>query len=141
MPTAQNYFLIREATTGSVRIIHKTKDSAITAFNELITEGGFDECIELMEVVVNDRGRVFAEAVLYSYSKIGRFIVTHVVTPTLRPVPVRPMIGWPESSSDGRLQSTPHTARPSQGEIPPILELPPSNGQTRAAPDAGSRRR
>lgn len=132
MPSVQSYFLIREATTGSVRIIHKTKDSAISAFNELITEGGFDECIELMEVVVNDRGRVFAEAVLYSYSKIGRYVVTHVVTPTLRPIPVRPMICWPGTPTDG---SGGH------GELPPELELPPSNEQIRAAPDAGGRRR
>ncbi len=132
MPTAQSYFLIREATTGSVRIIHKTKDSAVSSFNELIVEGGFDECIELMEGVVNDRGRVFAEAVLYSYSKIGRFIVSHVVTPTLRPVPVRPMICWP---------STPDTSSTGQGEMPPILELPPSSAQRPAAPDAGGSRR
>ena len=132
MPTVQNYFLIREATTGSVRIIHKTKDSAIGSFNELITEGAFDDCIELMEVVVNDRGRVFAEAVLYSYSKIGRHIVSHVVTPTLRPIPVRPLISWP---------GTPDTQGTGQGEMPPELELGPSNGQRSAAPDSGSHRR
>jgi hypothetical protein len=131
-PPVQSYYLIREATTGSVRIIHRVRDSAICAFNELIAEGDFDECIELMEVVVNDRGRVFAEAVLHSYSKLGRYVVTHVVTPTIRPVPVRPLIGWP---------GTPGRAPAEAGAVPPPLELPPSNEQTPAAPDAGARGR
>ena len=116
MPAVQNYFFIREATTGSVRIIHKTKDSAVGAFNELIAEGDFDDCIELMEVVVNDRGRVFAEAILYSYSKIGRHVVSHVVTPTLRPIPVRPPIDWTPS----RKAAAPPTE-------PPELLLAPLN--------------
>lgn len=114
MPPVQNYFIIREATTGAVRIVHRVKDSAMGAFNELIAEGDFDECIELMELVVNDRGRVFAEAVLYSYSKVGRYVVSHVVTPTLRPVPVRPLICWP---------GTPGKQGTAAGETPPGLEL------------------
>lgn len=101
MPTVLNYFLIREPTMGSIRVIHKTRDSAFVAFHEFIKDGDFEDCIELMEVVVNDRGRVIAEGITHSYSKVGRLIVTHVVTPLLRPVPVR--MGGPLVDKDGPL--------------------------------------
>lgn len=113
MPNVLNYFLIREAISGDIRVIHKTKDSAMGSFHELIADGDFDECIELIEVVVNERGRVFADAVLYSYSKTTLLIATHIVSPVLRPVPVRPPIQWP---------GTP-TTTVSSGELPPELEL------------------
>ena len=87
MPIFQTYFIIREATTAAVRIIHRTRDAAMACFHELIREGDFDDCIEIMELVVNDRGRVIAEAVTHSYSKIARFVVTHVMSPTIRPAP------------------------------------------------------
>jgi hypothetical protein len=90
MPVFQTYFLIREATTGAARIIHRVRDSAIACFREMIRDGDFDDCIELMELVVNDRGRIVSEVVTHSYSKIGRHIVTHVVSPTIRPVPPPP---------------------------------------------------
>ena len=101
MPTVLNYFLIREPTMGSVRVIHKTRDSAFAAFHEFIKDDDFDDCIELMEVVVNDRGRVIAEGITHSYSKVGRMIVTHVVTPVLRPLPAR--MGPPLVDKDGPL--------------------------------------
>ena len=114
MPVVLSYYIIREAITGAIRVIHKTKDSAMGSFHELIAEGDFDECIELMEVVVNDRGMVFADAVLYSYSKTAQVIVTHVISPMIRPIPARPLIQWP---------GTPTTAATPAGELPPELEL------------------
>jgi hypothetical protein len=103
MPTVLNYFFIREPVMGSIRVVHKTRDSAFVSFNELIADGDFDDCIELIEVVVNDRGRVIAEAVTHSYSKVGRLIVTHVISPLLRPVPVRAGGGGPLVNKDGPL--------------------------------------
>jgi hypothetical protein len=90
MPVFQTYFIIREATTASVRIIHRTRDAAMACFYELIRGGDFEDCIEIMELVTNDRGRVVAEVVTHSYSKIARYVVTHVTSPTLRPPPSSP---------------------------------------------------
>lgn len=113
MPVVLSYYMIREAMTGAIRVIHKTKDSAMGSFHELIAEGDFDECIELIEAVVTERGRVFADAVLYSYSKTAQVIVTHVISPMIRPIPTRPLIQWP---------GTPTASAPT-AEFPPEMEL------------------
>jgi hypothetical protein len=90
MPVFNIYFIIREATTGAPRIIHRTRDAGMCAFHQMIRDGDFDDCIELMEVVVNDRGRVVSEVVTYSYSKVSRYVVTHVLAPSQRPPPLQP---------------------------------------------------
>jgi hypothetical protein len=79
----------------------------MACFHELIREGDFDDCIELMEIVVNDRGRVVAELVSHSYSKIARFVVTHVTSPMIRPAP-------PPSSPAVRIVSNGGTTMPAE---------------------------
>ncbi len=103
MPVFQTYFIIREATTASVRIVHKTRDSVMGSFYELIRDGDFEDCIEIMELVTNDRGRVMAEVVTHSYSKIARYVVTHVTSPTIRPPPSSPATAIRVVSDGGAL--------------------------------------
>ena len=99
MPTVLSYFIVREPVMGSVRVVHKTRDAGMAAFEALIRDGDYEDCLELMEVVTNDRGRVIAEGVTHSYSKVGKLIVTHVVTPLIRPLPV------PAVSRDGPMEN------------------------------------
>jgi hypothetical protein len=74
------HYIIREAS-GCNLVIQPVRDSAHVWFQRLIQSGEFDDCIELMELHTNDRGRVVQERVTHSYSKM----VGHVIEHTARP--------------------------------------------------------
>lgn len=87
MPSVLSYFIVREPVMGSIRVVHKTRDAGLAAFEAMIRDGDYEDCLEFLEIVTNDRGRVIAEGITHSYSKVSNLIVTHVVTPLIRPIP------------------------------------------------------
>jgi len=74
------HYVIREIS-GCNLVIQGVRDSAHYWFHALIKSGEFDECIELLEIVTNDRGRVVHERVTHSYSKLVGHVITHVAVP------------------------------------------------------------
>lgn len=74
------HYVIREIS-GCNLVIQSVKDSAHYWFHALIKSGEFDKCIELLEIVTNDRGRVVHERVTHSYSKLVGRVITHVTAP------------------------------------------------------------
>jgi hypothetical protein len=72
------HYLIREAS-GCNLVIQPVRDSAHYWFQALIKSGEFDECMELLEIQTNDRGRVVQERVTHSYSKLVGHVIEHTV--------------------------------------------------------------
>ncbi len=77
------HYLIREIS-GCNLVVQGVRDSAHYWFHALIKSGEFDECIELLEIVTNDRGRVVHERVTHSYSKLVGHIITHTTRPQIQ---------------------------------------------------------
>jgi hypothetical protein len=76
----KTYYIIREAT-GNNLVIQPVRDSATAWFQKLIRDRDFDDCIELFEIITDDRGRVVQEFVSHSYSKHVGHVVEHTVRP------------------------------------------------------------
>jgi hypothetical protein len=70
------HYIIRESS-GCNLVIQSVRDSVQFWFQELIRSGEFDECMELLEIQTNDRGRVVQERVTYSYSKLVGHVMEH----------------------------------------------------------------
>jgi hypothetical protein len=77
------HYIVREAS-GCNLVIQMVRDSAFCWFKTLIQNGEFEDCIELLEIVTDNRGRVIEEHVTHSYSKYVRQIVEHVSRPRVR---------------------------------------------------------
>jgi hypothetical protein len=78
----KTHYIIREAS-GCNLVIQLVRDSAHAWFRKLVVDRDFDDCIELLEIVTNDRGRVVQERVTHSYSKMVGHIVEHTVRPSV----------------------------------------------------------
>lgn len=70
------HYLIREAS-GCNLVIQPVRDSVWYWFHALIKSGEFEECMELLEIVTNERGRVVRERVTHSYSKLVGHVTEH----------------------------------------------------------------
>lgn len=84
MPSAgwKSHFIIREAT-GNNLVIQPVRDSALAWFEKLIRDRDFDDCIELFEIITDNRGRVVHERITHSYSKQVGHIVEHTARPRM----------------------------------------------------------
>jgi hypothetical protein len=80
------HYLIREAS-GCNLVIQPVRDSAYYWFHALIKSGEFNDCMELIEILTNDRGRVVQERVTHSYSKIVGHVIEHTARPAVTAKP------------------------------------------------------
>jgi hypothetical protein len=74
------HYIIREAS-GCNLVIQLVRDAAHAGFRKLIADRDFEDCIELLEIMTNNHGRVVQERVTHSYSKMVGKIVEHTARP------------------------------------------------------------
>ncbi len=63
------YFIIE--TDSRIRVIHKTRDSALFAYEELQKLSDFDFMLVLKEIRVDSRGHVLSEVITHSFSPLS----------------------------------------------------------------------
>lgn len=63
------YFIIE--TDSRIRVIHKTRDSALFAYKELQKLSDFDFMLVMKEIRVDSRGQVLSEVITHSFSPLS----------------------------------------------------------------------
>lgn len=78
------YFLVRDAV-NTILSIHKTCESALKTFENLIRNETIEECVDVSKITTDEHGKVTQTIVLQSYSPdSGRIIHSYHVEPLVR---------------------------------------------------------